>query len=49
MDAFRSSHAVAIRINEYGNGIPELRTAANDALRIGQVLETEGRKGDIAN
>jgi len=41
MNSFRQSHAVVIGINGYGNGIPQLRTAVNDARRIAQVLETE--------
>jgi hypothetical protein len=41
MIGFRQSHAVVIGINAYGNGVPQLRTAVNDARRIGQVLETE--------
>ena len=41
MDGFRASHAVVIGINGYGNGIPPLRTAVNDARRIAEVLETE--------
>jgi WD40 repeat protein len=41
LDGFRTSHAVVIGINAYGNGIPQLRTAVSDARRIGQVLETE--------
>ena len=41
MNGFRQSHAVVIGINGYGNGIPPLRTAVNDARRIAEVLETE--------
>ena len=41
MDGFRASHAVVIGINGYGNGIPPLLTAVNDARRISQVLEDE--------
>ena len=41
MNGFRQSHAVVIGINGYGNGIPQLRTAVNDARRIAEVLETE--------
>jgi uncharacterized caspase-like protein len=41
VDGFRASHAVVIGIDTYANGIPQLRTAVNDARRIGQVLETE--------
>ncbi len=40
MIGFRKSHAVVIGIDEYGQGIPSLRTAVNDAGRIAQVLET---------
>ena len=40
MIGFRKSHAVVIGIDEYGEGIPPLRTAVNDARRIAQVLET---------
>jgi Caspase domain len=39
VNGFRTSHAVVIGINAYGNGIPHLRTAVNDARGIGQVLE----------
>ena len=41
MNGFRQSHAVVIGINGYGNGIPPLRTAVNDARRIAEILETE--------
>ena len=41
MNGFRQSHAVVIGINGYGNGIPPLLTAVNDARRIAQVLEAE--------
>jgi WD40 repeat protein len=41
VNGFRASHAVVIGINEYRNGIPQLRTAVNDARRIGQVLEAD--------
>jgi Caspase domain len=40
MIGFRKSHAVVIGIDEYGQGIPSLRTAVHDAARIAQVLET---------
>ncbi|WP_420456327.1 caspase family protein [Rubrivirga sp.] len=35
---FRQSVAVVIGIDAYGNGVPPLRTAANDARRLAQVL-----------
>ena len=41
MIGFRKSHAVVIGIDEYGQGIPSLRTAVHDASRIAQVLEKE--------
>jgi len=41
MNGFRQSHAVVIGINGYGNRIPSLRTAVNDARRIAEILETE--------
>jgi WD40 repeat protein len=41
VNGFRMSHAVVIGINAYGDRIPQLRTAVNDASRIGQVLEAE--------
>src|ERR1700678_175133 len=41
MIGFRKSHAVVIGIDEYGQGIPSLRTAVNDAARIAKVLEKD--------
>jgi WD40 repeat protein len=41
VQGFHTSHAVVIGINAYRNGIPQLRTAVNDARRIGQVLQAE--------
>ncbi len=41
MNGFRSSHAVIIGINGYQHGIPQLRTAVNDARHIAQVLDTQ--------
>ena len=41
MKGFRQSHAVVIGIDQYGQGIPPLRTAVNDASRIAQVLEKD--------
>ncbi len=38
---FARSHAVIIGVNAYGHGIPALRTAVNDARRLGHLLETE--------
>ncbi len=35
---FRSSYAVVIGIDTYGEGIPRLRTAANDARRVAKTL-----------
>ena len=35
---FAHSIAVVIGIDHYGNGVPELRTAANDAQRLGDLL-----------
>ena len=40
MNGFRQSHAVVIGINGYGNGIPQLRTAVNDARGTAHVLES---------
>jgi WD40 repeat protein len=40
VDGFRASHAVVIGIDAYGNGIPPLRTAVNDARRIVRLLES---------
>ncbi|MFN7976627.1 MAG: caspase family protein [Vicinamibacterales bacterium] len=36
--AFRRSIAVVVGIDQYGHGIPTLRTAVNDARRLGDVL-----------
>jgi WD40 repeat protein len=41
MKGFRQSHAVVIGIDGYGQGIPSLRTAVNDARRIARVLEKD--------
>lgn len=38
MKQFQNSYAVVIGINDYQNGIPELKTAANDAKRLAEVL-----------
>ena len=38
---FAHSVAVVIGIDHYRNGIPELRTAANDARRMGELLHTQ--------
>jgi len=38
---FEHSLAVVIGIDHYGTGIPELRTAANDARRMGELLTTQ--------
>jgi len=38
---FRKSHAVVVGIDDYGHGIPALRTAVNDARRIAAVLEQD--------
>ena len=38
---FAHSIAVVIGIDHYGNGVPELRTAANDAQRLGELLGTK--------
>ena len=35
---FRHSIAVVIGIDQYGQGIPPLRTAVNDARRVGEIL-----------
>ena len=35
---FTTSLAVVIGIDEYGHGIPALRTATNDARRMAQTL-----------
>ena len=35
---FAHSIGVVIGIDHYGNGVPELRTAANDARRLGELL-----------
>ncbi len=45
MDGFRQSHAVVIGINEYGNGIPKLRTAVSDARSIARVLKAGSDAG----
>lgn len=37
---FAHSRAVLIGIDQYGNGIPELRNAVRDALEVGRVLGT---------
>ncbi|WP_185969275.1 caspase family protein [Aliiglaciecola sp. M165] len=38
---FETSHAIIIGIDEYAQGIPSLRSAVNDAQRLGNLLETE--------
>ncbi len=38
---FQRSLAVVIGIDHYGSGIPELRTAVNDARRMGELLAAE--------
>lgn len=38
---FRRSHAIVIGINDYARGIPPLRTAVNDARRLGALLAAE--------
>ena len=38
---FQRSLAIIIGINNYANGIPSLTTAANDAERLAQILQTE--------
>ncbi len=38
---FRKSLAVVIGIDEYGDGIPRLRSAMNDARRLGAILADE--------
>lgn len=38
---FARSWAVVIGINDYGNGIPALRTAAGDARRLARILADE--------
>ena len=37
---FRRSIAVVIGIDSYGHGVPPLRTAVNDARRLGELLAT---------
>ena len=41
MIGFRESQAVVIGIDQYGHGIPSLRTAVHDARRVAQVLEKD--------
>lgn len=38
--AFSRSIAIAIGINQYGNGVPPLKTAANDARALTQLLKS---------
>lgn len=38
---FSHSRAVVIGINEYGNGIPSLSTAVNDARRLAEILQAQ--------
>ncbi len=39
--SFRKSFVVAIGIDHYQNGIPELRSAVNDAQRLGDILKSD--------
>ncbi|MBD0347214.1 MAG: caspase family protein [Coleofasciculus sp. Co-bin14] len=39
MPEFKRSVAVVICINQYVNGIPELKTAVNDANQLALILE----------
>jgi WD40 repeat protein len=41
MQEFRRSIAVIIGVNKYSNGITELRNAVQDALELGELLDTE--------
>ena len=41
MSEFSRSSAVVIGINAYGNGIPPLQTAANDAREVARILKQE--------
>lgn len=43
-DRFRTHHAFIVGINVYTNGISPLRTAANDARRLAEVLADTARK-----
>src|SRR4051794_30735092 len=44
---FRRSVAVVIGVDAYGDGIPRLSTAVNDARRLAAILAEEQRYDDV--
>ena len=47
MQGFKKNYAIIIGINKYGEGIPELRTAVNDARCLAEFLDKEHHYDDV--